>query len=113
MGDVSKKATYLMRLLVLFQERATPEKVRALLDEAVRAGVKPNGLYLSALRLHPWDLPLPPDPRLVLEVSAALRNRLTDRQARTASPASTVRRDEPRFGRRRHRCRARQRPHGR
>lgn len=65
-ANPSRKAYYLMRLLLLFFDRAPAEKVRALLDEAERAGVQPNGLYLSALRLHPRDLPLPPDPRLAL-----------------------------------------------
>jgi hypothetical protein len=67
MVDASQKATYLIRLLILFYDQAPTENVRALLDQAQRAGVKPNGLYLSALRLHPRDLPLPPDPRLVLK----------------------------------------------
>jgi hypothetical protein len=52
-----------------------PEQVRALLGHAQAAGVKRNGLYLSALLLHPRALPLPPDPRLVLEIPGALRNR--------------------------------------
>jgi len=64
----------LAQVLVVYAE-ASSEAVRALLDQAQRAGVKPNGLYLSALRLHPRDLPLPPDPRLVLEVPVYLRRR--------------------------------------
>jgi len=73
MLDTCPKATYVARLLGLLQEDPSPDRVRALLDQAQRAGVKPAGLYLSALRLHPRDLPLPPDPRLVLEVPAAGR----------------------------------------
>jgi hypothetical protein len=66
MADSCRKATYLARLSALLQEDPNAERVRVLLDQAQRAGVEPNGLYLAALRLHPRDLPLPPDPRLVL-----------------------------------------------
>ena len=66
-ADTFPKATYLARLLAVSQDDPTPERVRALLDRAQAAGVKQNGLYLSAMRLHPRDLPLPPDPRLVLK----------------------------------------------
>jgi hypothetical protein len=64
--DTHPKATYLARLLGLLQENPSVERVKGLLSQAQQAGVKPNGLYLSALRLHPRDLPLPPDPSLVL-----------------------------------------------
>jgi hypothetical protein len=55
MPDESRKASYLARLLALFQESPAPERVRASLDQAQ-----------AATWLHTKDLPLPPDPRLVL-----------------------------------------------
>jgi hypothetical protein len=66
--DSSPKATYLLRLSALLQENPSSDQVKALLQRAKQAGVEPNGLYLSALRLYPSDLPLPPDPRLVLDL---------------------------------------------
>ena len=75
MADPSLKASYLYLLLRLFREQAAPERIRALLDEGQRAGVKPAGLYLSAMKLRPDHWPLPPNPRAVLEVPVALRRR--------------------------------------
>jgi hypothetical protein len=91
-------------------------KVRALLDRAQAAGVKPNGLYLSALRLHPGDLPLPPDPRLVLEVPTALRRRYVTvaiGRLRRSGAQPVERRAGPNPRHRRGYCTARRRPHGR
>ena len=117
MADSNPKATYLVRLLVLLQENPRPDQVRALLDRAQRVGVKPNGLYLSALRLHPRDLPLPPDPRLVLEVPAALRRRYGAAASGELRPevplASPGRTGAPSPRHRRRCCTARRRPHGR
>lgn len=65
-AEHSLAAEYLSDLLATFQEEPVSlEHVQAVLSEAEAAGLQPTSLYLSALKLHPADLPLPPDPRLV------------------------------------------------
>jgi hypothetical protein len=70
---VTPKLAYLTRLGAQLLEDPSPAAVKALLRRAQAAGCCPANLYLSALRLWPRDLPLPPDPRLLfpLEDEAA------------------------------------------
>jgi hypothetical protein len=54
MADTSPKATYLARLLALFQDDPAPKHVRALLDRAQAAGVKPKGAIPLGSAAEPW-----------------------------------------------------------
>jgi hypothetical protein len=68
---ISRVLHYLETLAPLMEAR--PPKVaavKALLAQAKREGYSPARLYQAAMRLHPREAGLPPDPRQVLEAPA-------------------------------------------